>query len=93
MQGIQNPVTIQHEQNTPAETWVVDGAGPLPFGGRARQVEAVVARAPIRNAANALLFDMPHALSEQGADRNLVHLGWSQAVRGTVGVTMRVDNI
>jgi hypothetical protein len=93
VQGIQNPVTIQHVQNTAAETWVVNGAGPLPFGGRARQVEAIVARGPIRNASNVLRYDMPHALSEQGPDRNLVHLGWSQAVRGTVGVTMRIDNL
>jgi hypothetical protein len=72
---------------------VVNGAGPLPFGGRARQVEAIVARGPIRNASNVLRYDMPHTLSEQGTDRNLVHLGWPQAVRGTVGVTMRIDNL
>jgi hypothetical protein len=72
---------------------VVNGAGPLPFGARARQVESVVARGPIRNAANVMRYDMPHAVSEQGAGRNLVHLGWSQAVRGTVGVTMRIDNL
>jgi len=93
VQGIQNPVTIQHQQNTAAETWVVNGAGPLPFGGRARQVEALVARGPIRNASNVLRYDMPHTVAEQGAGRNLVHLGWSQAVTGTVAVTMRIDNL
>jgi hypothetical protein len=93
VQGILNPVAVQHVQNTAADTWVVSGAGPLPFGGRARQVDAVVARGPIRNAANAGRFDMPHALAEQGPSRDRVHLIWPQAVTGTMAVTMRIDNL
>jgi len=53
----------------------------------------LVARGPIRNASNVLRYDMPHTVAEQGAGRNLVHLGWSQAVTGTVAVTMRIDNL
>ena len=93
VQGIVNPVAVQHVQNTVAETWVVSGAGPLPFGGRARQVDAVVARSPIRNASNVMRFDMPHAVAEQGTARDRVHLGWSQPVFGTVAVTMRIDSL
>jgi hypothetical protein len=91
-QGIRNPVVVEHVQNTPAATWVVSGAGSLPFGGRARQAEAIVARSAIRNEANVIRHDMPFAQAEQGAERDRIHLGWSQPVTGTVAVTMRIDN-
>jgi hypothetical protein len=91
-QGIRNPVVVEHVQNTPAATWVVSGAGPLPFGGRARQAEAIVARSAIRNDSNVIRHDMPFAQAEQGPDRDRIHLGWSQPVTGTVAVTMRIDN-
>ena len=92
-QGIRNPVVIEHVQNTAAGTWEVSGEGILPFGARARQVEAIVARGPIRNASNAIRHDAPHALAEQGPARDRVRLGWPQAVTGTVAVTMRIDNV
>ena len=92
VQGIVNPVAIQHTQNTAAETWVVNAAGPLPFGGFVQQVEAVVARGPIRNTSNVIRYEMPHAVTEQGAARNQVHLGWPQAVTGAVSVMARMDN-
>jgi hypothetical protein len=90
-QGIQNPVVVAHEQNTAAETWVVSGAGPLPFGGQVRQVDAVVARGPIRNVSNVIRYEAPHAVAGQGTARNRVHLGWAQPVTGVVGVTLRMD--
>ena len=92
VQGIQNPVSILHAQNTDADTWVVDCSGPLPFGGYAQQVEAVVARSRIRNGANVTRYDMPYVNVEQGVARDRVHLHWPQAVNGTVAVTVRMDN-
>lgn len=92
-QGIQNPAVIEHVQNTAASTWVVSGEGPLPFGARARQVEAIVARSAIRTTANAIRHDMPFAQAAQGPSQANVHLGWPQPVTGTVAVTMRIDNV
>lgn len=92
VQGIVNPVTLQHEQASTAATWTVDCAGPLPFGGWARNVEAVVARGPIRNAANANVHDMPFVRTQQGPGNDQVTVNFSQPVSGTVSVSVRMDN-
>jgi hypothetical protein len=91
-QGIMNPAVIVHEQNSAASTWTVDCAGPLPFGGYAQTVEAVVARGAIRNGSNATRFHMPHVTTEQGPSRDQVTLSFAEAVTGTFGITVRIDN-
>lgn len=88
----QSPALIRHSQNTAASTWVVDGAGFLPFGSRARHVQAVVATTQITTATNAAVTEMPWTDPEKGTDRNLVHLRWSTAVKGNANVTIRCDN-
>lgn len=91
-QATVNPVTVEHVQNTAADTWVVDGSGFLPFGGWARNVRSIVAEGAVTSAADAARHDMPYALVEQGAANNRVHLRWPAAVKGKVQVTLRCDN-
>ncbi len=87
-----SPLVIEHNQATAADTWVVNGAGYLPFSGRARNVTGLVAEGPITNTANTPQFVMPYTLTEQGAGAQSAHLKWPAAVKGRVHVTLRCDN-
>jgi hypothetical protein len=91
-QVTQSPVLIEHNQATAADTWTVDPATFLPFGGRARNVQAVVAEGAITTASNVTQWTMPHVLVEQGTGGGQVQLRWQTAVKGRVQVTVRVDN-
>lgn len=92
-QDISNPVVLLHPQNSAASSWSVDCAGPLPFGGYAQNVQALVTRSKIKNAANVAVYELPHVAVEQGAGRDHVTLNWSQPVTGDVAVTVRMDNV
>ncbi len=87
-----NPVTVQHQQNTAAQTWTVNGASFLPFSGWARNVEAVVAEGAITTPGDAQRFDMPFVQVEQGSGKDRIDLRWPSDVKGTVWVTLRCDN-
>ncbi|RGP39141.1 glycosyl hydrolase family 28-related protein [Pseudotabrizicola alkalilacus] len=91
-QLVMNPLPIVHTQNTAADTWVVDGGAFMPFGGRVRNTQSVVADGAITNTANVAQFVMPFVLNEQGPGRNLVHLRWPTAVKGKILATIRCDN-
>jgi hypothetical protein len=88
----QSPVMIQHDQNTAADTWVLDAAAFLPFGARARNVQAVVTEGPIETAGNVKDYTMPYVETEQGLGGTLAHLRWSRALKGRVHATIRCDN-
>lgn len=92
VQGIENPVALTVAQATAAATWTVNFAAQMPFGGRLRNVDAVVARGALRNAANAIVWEAPYADVAQGATQQEARLTWPQALRGSVTVTGRVDN-
>ena len=85
------PVTLEFDQNTNATTWTLDPSAYLPFGGNARTVTAVVAEGAIQNAANATVYTMPYVKVNAGSLNQYVQLNWSEACRGTVQVTVRVD--
>jgi hypothetical protein len=87
-----SPVVIKHTQATAADTWAVNGAAFLPFGGRARTVPSVLAEGAITTGASVVRYDLPFAQPEQGAQGGIVNLRWPVAVRGTVNVTLRCDN-
>ncbi|MBV7378207.1 glycoside hydrolase family 55 protein [Maritimibacter dapengensis] len=87
-----SPVSLKFDQATNAATWTLDPSQYLPFGGNARQVTSVVAEGKIENSGNNAVFDMPYALVNAGTENNLVQLKWSEAVRGRVVATVRVDN-
>ena len=46
----------------------------------------------VRNAANQVNYDNPFVRAQQGPDANQVHVVWSEAVRGKIAVTARMDN-
>jgi hypothetical protein len=87
-----SPLIVEHNQSTASDTWVVNGTGFMPFGGRARNVTALVAEGAITNASNAAQFVMPYTLTEQGTEGQSVHLKWPSAVKGRMQVTLRCDN-
>ena len=87
-----SPLIVEHTQSTASDTWVVAGTGYMPFGGRARNVTALVPEGAITNASNAALFAMPYTLTEQGTNGQSVQLKWPSAVKGRMQVTLRCDN-
>jgi hypothetical protein len=89
---VRNPVEVIHTQNTVSNSWLVDSADALPFGGEAQNVDSVVARGAIRNDNNVIQYDMPYTDRNQGANRNQVRVNWPTAVKGSVVVTVRMDN-
>lgn len=90
--GMQSPVMLRHDQNTAADTWVVDASQNLPFGAHARNVQSVVTEGAITTVGGAANFAMPYVETSRGPDANLIHLRWPQALRGRAHVTIRCDN-
>ena len=91
-QGIENPTRISHDQNALDNVWTVDCSGPLPFGGYAQNVDSVVARGKIANAANVANYDFPYVSTEQGTNRDRITLRFSENTVGSVTVLARIDN-
>ena len=87
----QSPLRVRHNQSSAAETWVIDPDGELPFGARSRGLDGIVALDHIRTSGSTEVFDMPYVQLQQGSDKDQVKLVWSQAVRGEVAVSIRID--
>ena len=90
-QVTQNPAMVQFDQASDAATWTIDFAGYLPFGGKAREVESVVAEGAVLNASSAAVFAMPYVTTEVGGGQDQISLTWPEPVRGRVHVTARTD--
>lgn len=86
-----NPLRISHQAASVAKDWTVGVEGRLPFGGRLKDVDAVVARGPIRDAGGAVIHAMPYVETEQGAAKDQARLVWPKPVRGEVALTVRMD--
>ncbi|WP_339112162.1 glycosyl hydrolase family 28-related protein [Thioclava sp. GXIMD2076] len=86
-----SPVTLEMNQSTAAQTWVLDASAYLPFGGWARNVEGLVAEGMVRNGSSARVTEMPYVQVEQGTGSQQVWLNWSQATQGRVQVRLRMD--
>lgn len=86
-----NPVIKTHDQNSVSRTWVVSGSSELAFGGRALNVDSVVARGSITNSSNVRQYDMPYVDLEQGSNGDRVHVVWPTDVKGEATVTFRMD--
>lgn len=89
--GMRNPVILEHDQNSHAQTWVVDSGGKLPFEWRVRSVESVVAVGKIKNENNTAEYTVPYVEVEQGSNGDQVHLHWEKPVEGKVWVKVRMD--
>ncbi|NSX54319.1 glycosyl hydrolase family 28-related protein [Parasulfitobacter algicola] len=88
----QNPVSLKHQQNSDQRSWTIPFAPYLPFGGRARWCEGIVADGPIISGSNNQVFATPYADLNQGSNNDQIRLTWPQACRGNVMITARVDN-
>ncbi|AZV79351.1 right-handed parallel beta-helix repeat-containing protein [Parasedimentitalea marina] len=88
---VANPLRIRHEQSSAATTWTVDPGNALPFGGRSRGVDSVIALGAITTSGGSSRHAMPYAELEQGSAKDQVDLVWEEAVRGEVQLTMRID--
>ena len=87
-----NPAYLSHTQPTAAATWTLDTVPHLPFQGRARFVDSVVASGVLRNTANAPVYLAPSVETGQGSGNRQVQLGWGTAVKGEVRFIVRMDN-
>jgi hypothetical protein len=87
-----NPVSVVHAQATAAQTWVVEAAPYLPFGGRARNLEAVCPDGKLTDANGVAVFELPYAEPEKGAAKTQANLIFKTACKGSVRVTFRTDN-
>lgn len=89
---VSNPAVLTHDQDTAAATWTLQTEPFLPFEGRARFVDAVVANGTLRDESNVAVYLAPSVTPSQGADSRDVVLGWGAAVKGEVRYTVRMDN-
>lgn len=87
-----NPVRVQHVQASTATVWTIDASAYLPFGGWARNVDAVVAEGMITGPVGERRSDMPFVEVQQGAAKNQVTLNWAGPSKGTVNLAIRMDN-
>lgn len=88
----QNPLRVRHTQNSASSSWTVASQGRLPFGGKARACDAVVAFGPLRTVLNTIRYIAPYAEVRQGTNQNSIRLRWGESLKGSVWVTMRVEN-
>lgn len=88
---VMNPLRLRHSQSSVASSWTVDPGGELPFGGWARGVDGIVALDHIRTSGSTEVFEMPYVQLQQGSGKDKVKLTWSQAVRGEVALSIRID--
>lgn len=90
-QKVANPLRVRHDQNSASQTWVVDTAGGLPFGARARGVDSIVPINALTNGSGSTRYHMPYAQLERGSNGDQVHLVFEEAVQGEVAVQVRID--
>ena len=88
-----NPAYLTHTQSTASSTWTLDTEPYLPFEGRARLVDSVVASGTLRNSGNSAIYVTPSVATSQGSNSRQVKLGWGSAVKGAVRYIVRMDNL
>ncbi|MGR3634878.1 MAG: right-handed parallel beta-helix repeat-containing protein [Shimia sp.] len=89
--GAHNPLRVQHDQNSHQSTWTVRTEGKLPFGGRARGVDGLVATSKLKDTSNVTAYDMPNVNLVQGSDGSEVDLRWGESYAGEMTVIVRMD--
>ncbi|MTH63627.1 glycosyl hydrolase family 28-related protein [Paracoccus shanxieyensis] len=89
---VANPVDISFTQGTAANRWIVPVDVALPFNGWAKNVESLIAKSAITNAANQRVTEMPWVQSTVGTSRKQVALNWSGPARGSVSLRVRMDD-
>jgi hypothetical protein len=86
-----NPLSVLHTQSTRSRIWTLDTQQRLPFLGRARVVESVLAEDRLVNASNASVFDAPYVETEIGAGARQFRVVFGSEVSGKVRAMVRMD--
>ncbi|MFC4732128.1 right-handed parallel beta-helix repeat-containing protein [Salipiger abyssi] len=89
--GAENPLMVKHDQTTHAQTWVVETAGRLPFGGYAIDVPGLALRSRPRNSSNISQYVMPYTSTREGSGQDQVHAIWPEPIRGDLTMLVRMD--
>ncbi|MVO17151.1 glycosyl hydrolase family 28-related protein [Parasedimentitalea huanghaiensis] len=89
--AVSNPLRVRHDQSSATKTWTIDPDDGLPFGGRSRGVDSVIALGAIRTSGGSSRYAMPYVDLEQGSNQDQIDLVWEESVHGEVQVTMRMD--
>lgn len=87
-----NPLRVRHSQSSASTSWFVSSQGNLPFGGRARGCDSVVATSALRTSLNRTLNVMPYVQLKQGSNQNSVRLRFTESMKGSVTVVMRMES-
>ncbi|ARO14017.1 hypothetical protein BVG79_00665 [Ketogulonicigenium robustum] len=87
-----NPLNVSFTQGGASRTWVLDGGANLPFGGRLRTVESVVAMGGLTTGSGGAVYENPSVEVEFGDSRRQARLTFGTACRGTVRCMVRMDN-
>ncbi|MDX2482438.1 MAG: glycosyl hydrolase family 28-related protein [Pseudodonghicola sp.] len=88
---VMNPLRVRHKESSAAKTWTVEAGGELPFEARARGVDGIVTLDAVKTGSGDTVHDLPYVELEQGARGDKVKLVWSEAVKGEVAVSLRID--
>ncbi|WP_373354565.1 glycosyl hydrolase family 28-related protein [Pseudoroseicyclus sp. CXY001] len=89
---VRNPLSVVHDQGSVNNQWVIDPRPNLPFGGRARTVEALAPVGKIENSSGQAVFDFPRIDAQHGGSQELVRAIFSQPVKGSLRLSIRMDN-
>jgi hypothetical protein len=87
-----NPAIVEVEYTATNKEWLADMEQYLPFGGKARRVVGVMAHNHIENVSGSKIYTTPYAVTGLGTNGTEIKLHWSEAVKGKVYATVRVDN-
>ncbi|WP_370160627.1 glycosyl hydrolase family 28-related protein [Limimaricola soesokkakensis] len=90
-QPVRNPASLTHAEPAPARIWVVDTAPHLPFGGRARVIEAAVPVGRLADVAGKSVHELPWIDPEHGNDRRKFRIVFDTAVSGEMRCSVRMD--
>ena len=84
-------LSVLHTQATRSRTWTLDTQQRLPFLGRARVVESVLAEDRLVNASNAAVYEAPYVETEIGSGARQFRVIFGSEVSGKVRAMVRMD--
>ncbi|QQA42229.1 glycosyl hydrolase family 28-related protein [Pelagovum pacificum] len=87
-----NPVSVTHTQHTAARHWNVGAYDYLPFGGRPRVIESVVAEDGLKNGSGSERFPGFYVRPDHEPSNKKFRITWSENVKGRVRCMVRMDN-
>lgn len=86
-----NPLSFKHTEESDSSSWVVKTDSKLPFGGMTRSIAGIVPDGKILRSSNTHVTEFPYASLKQGSNQDELRVKWSQACRGTVHISVRMD--